>query len=567
MKLSGQQRMILALFIAAAVMFAYSTFFGPKKDKKETPEQPTPAETVAKAPPETVAPGTAAPGTAAPGTVAETSAGTAAVETAAPPATTEEPTPAAPAKVPERVKTGARAVVTTPLYVATFEDGGLAALELTQYPPDEDQLLFARLDEAAAPPYAPLVEASANARWEVDRTTLNVGPGKTGKLVFKLVDGERVAARAEYVFRGDDYEVAASVVAGDEDEPVTLSTGSFVKAEEDPKGVGEISVDALVDTKKIRDKLSGKDEVKNYRGDIPWAALRSKYFIIAAVAPQGGELTVTRAKNDTIAGTYVLKHGGDYKVYFGPKGYDRLKEFKVGLERTVDLGWSIIGVIAALMLRLIILLNGVVHNYGVTIIIFSFIIKLLTYWPTAIQLKSSQRMQEIQPILKQLREQYKGDAQRMNAETMALYKKYKISPFGGCLPLLLQIPIFWGMFNALRNAIELKGAPFLFWIRDLSQPDVLFELPFTIPLVNIGTVNILPIIMGIAWVVQNKFTMPGKGGVKSEQQKLMAWLPVVFTLLFYNWPSGLVLYWTTNQLFTMGQMLLMRKSMRPLEAN
>lgn len=202
-----------------------------------------------------------------------------------------------------------------------------------------------------------------------------------------------------------------------------------------------------------------------------------------------------------------------------------------------------------------------------TIIIFSFIIKLLTYWPTAIQLKSSQRMQEIQPVLKQLREQYKGDSQRMNTETMALYKKYKISPFGGCLPLLLQIPIFWGMFNALRNAIELKGAPFLFWISDLSQPDVLFELPFTIPLVNIGTVNILPIIMGIAWVVQNKFTMPGKGGVKSEQQKLMAWLPVVFTLLFYNWPSGLVLYWTTNQLFTMGQMLLMRKSMRPLEAS
>jgi YidC/Oxa1 family membrane protein insertase len=557
MKLSGQQRMILALFVAAAVMFAYSTFFGPKREKKEAPEQPAPAETVAKAPPETAAPATSAAGTAA---------GTAAAETAAPAAEAEKPPPPRPTRAPERVKTGARAVVTTPLYVATFEDGGLARLELAQYPPDEDQLLFARLDGAAAPPYAPLVEAGENARWEVDRTTLNVRAGATGKLVFTLTDGERVAARAEYAFRGDDYEVAANVVAGDEDESVALSMGSFVKAEEDPKEVGEISVDALVDTKKIRDKLSGKDEVKNYRGDIPWAALRSKYFILAAVSPQGDELTVTRTKNDTIAGTYVLKGGGDYKIYFGPKGYDRLKEFKVGLERTIDLGWSIIGVIAALMLRLIILLNDVVHNYGVTIIIFSFIIKLLTYWPTGVQLKSSQRMQEIQPILKQLREQYKGDPQRMNAETMALYKKYKINPFGGCLPLLLQIPIFWGMFNALRNAIELKGAPFLLWISDLSQPDVLFELPFTIPLVNIGSVNILPIIMGVAWVLQNKFTMPGKGGVKSEQQKLMAWLPVIFTLLFYNWPSGLVLYWTSNQLFTMAQMFLMRKSMRPLEA-
>ncbi len=545
--------MILALFVAAAVMFVYSTFFGPKREKEEPPPQPAPAETVAKAPPETAAPVTAAPETVAP-------------ETAAAPAEAEKPPRRRPARAPERVKTGARAVVTTPLYVATFEDGGLAGLELTQYPPDEDQLLFARLDGAAAPPYAPLVEAGENARWRVNRSTLNVPAGATGKLVFTLDDGERVAARAEYVFRGDDYEVAANVVAGDEDEPVTLSLGSFVKAEEDPKEVGEISVDALVDDDKIRDKLSGKDEVKNYRGDIPWAALRSKYFIVAAVSPEGDELTVTRAKNDTIAGTYVLARGGDYKIYFGPKGYDRLKEFKVGLERTVDLGWSIIGVIAALMLRLIILLNDVVHNYGVTIIIFSLIIKLLTYWPTGVQLKSSQRMQEIQPILKQLREKYKGDPQRMNAETMALYKKYKINPFGGCLPLLLQIPIFWGMFNALRNAIELKGAPFLLWISDLSQPDVLFELPFTIPLVNIGSVNILPIIMGVAWVLQNKFTMPGKGGVKSEQQKLMAWLPVIFTLLFYNWPSGLVLYWTSNQLFTMAQMFLMRKSMRPLEA-
>ncbi|MEE9455674.1 MAG: membrane protein insertase YidC [bacterium] len=558
MKISGQQRMILALFVAAAVMFAYSTFFGPKRDKKEAPEQPAPAETVAKAAPETAAPETAGPETAVPETGAP--------ETAAPTAEAEKPAPPLPTKAPEHVKTGARAVVTTAMYVATFEDAGLVHLTLAQYPPDEDQLLFARLDGAAAPPYAPLVEAGENARWEVDRKTLNVRPGATGKLVFKLVDGERVAARAEYVFRGDDYEVAANVVAGDEDDPVALSMGSFVKAEDDPKEVGEISVDALVDTKKIHDKLSGKDEVKNYRGDIPWAALRSKYFIVAAVAPQGDELTVSRAKNDSLAGTYVLKHGGDYKIYFGPKGYDRLKQFNVGLERSVDLGWSIIGVIAALMLRLIIMLNGVVRNYGVTIIIFSFIIKLLTYWPTGIQLKSSQRMQEIQPILKQLREKYKGDSQRMNTETMALYKKYKINPFGGCLPLVLQIPIFWGMFNALRNAIELKGAPFLLWIKDLSQPDVLFKLPFTIPLVNIGSVNVLPIIMGVTWVLQNKFTMPGKGGVKSEQQKLMAWLPVIFTLLFYNWPSGLVLYWTSNQLFTMAQMFIMRKSMRPLEA-
>jgi len=536
MALTGQQRMILALFVAAAVMFAYSALFGPKREREpERRERPAPAET-------------------------------ARAETGAPAPQPEKPPPPPPVKAPARVKTGARAVVTTPLYVAAFEDAGLVALQLAQYPPDEDQLLFARLNEEAAPPYLPLVSAGENARWEVDRRRLNVGPGKAGKLTFALTEEGRTLARAEYVFRGDDYVVAASVVAADEEQPVTLSLGSFVKEEGDPKDVHEISVDALVDTKKIRDKLGGGDEVKTYRGDIPWAALRSKYFILAAVAAQGGELTVTRAKNETIAATYLLKRGGDYEIYFGPKGYSRLKEFNVGLERTVDLGWSIIGVIAALMLRLMIILNDVVRNYGATIILFSLIIKLLTYWPTAAQLKSSQRMQEIQPILKQIREKYKGDAQRMNAEMMALYKKYKINPLGGCLPLLLQIPVFWGMFNALRNAIELKGAPFMFWISDLSQPDVLFKFPFTIPLVNINSLNVLPIIMTVVWLLQNRLTMPGKGGVKSEQQKLMAWLPLIFAFIFYNMPSGLVLYWTVNQLLTMGQMFIMRQSLRPMEA-
>jgi YidC/Oxa1 family membrane protein insertase len=556
MKLSSQQRMILALFVAAAVMFIYSTFFA-KKPGREKAAPPATAETA-----ETAAPARAPAETAA----------TATPETAAPPAETgiaaeaAAPEPKPPAGTPAPAKTGTRAVVTTPLYVATFEDAGLAALELAQYPPDADNVLFSRLGLASAPPYMPLVPAGKNARWEVDQGDLRVGAGRTGKLSYALVEEGRTLARATYDFRGDDYEVAAHVEAGDPGKPVTLSLGSFARVEGDPKETGEISVDALVDAKKVRDKLSGKDEVKRYEGDVPWAALRSKYFIVAAVAPRGRAVEVRRAKNETLAATYTLAGGGDYKLYFGPKRYERLKEFGVGLERTVDLGWSIIGIIAALMLRLMHFLNRGVHNYGVTILIFSLLIKILTYWPTALQLTSAQRMQEIQPLLKQIKDKYKGDPQRINAETIALQKKYKINPLGGCLPLLLQIPIFWGMFNALRNAIELKGAPFLLWINDLSQPDVLFELPFTIPLVNIHSLNVLPIVMTALWFLQNKFTTPGKGAVKSEQQRFMAFMPIIFGFLFYNWPSGLVLYWTANQLFTMGQMLLMRKQMKPLEA-
>jgi len=149
---------------------------------------------------------------------------------------------------------------------------------------------------------------------------------------------------------------------------------------------------------------------------------------------------------------------------------------------------------------------------------------------------------------------------------MAIYKKYKINPMSGCLPMLLQLPVFWDLFNTLRNDIELKGAPFVWWIRDLSAPDVLLDLPFTIPLVNIGSLNVLPLVMTALWVLQNQMTLPGKGGVKSDQQKMMAFLPVIFGFLFYNMPSGLVLYWTVNTLLTLGQQLLMTKLTKAKEA-
>ncbi len=542
MKLTGQQRMILALFLAAGVMFLYSTVLAPKK-------KPAPPAPKAPATATTVARGTAAP------------PGTATTATTAAPA----PKPAAPT-TPGLVKTGARAVVRTPLYVATFVDGGLVALTIDRYPADKEQLIFSRLGEAPRPAFAPLVAAGPAARWEVNRAELPLRGTQKGEVVFTLRDGERVVAESRFLCRADDFEILGRVTAGAPTNPVTLSLGSFATRKGDDKLVGEVAYDALVDDAKIHEKLGGKTETKNFRGDVPWAALRSKYFILALVAPHGREVVVTRAKNESLAATYRLGNGGDYKIYVGPKRYYRLKEYKVGLERTVDLGWSIIGVLGAVMLRLLYLINGVVRNYGVTIIIFSILIKALTYWPNALAIKSSQRMQEIQPILQQLRAKYKDDPQRQNTEMMALYKKYKINPAGGCLPMALQLPVFWALFNALRNDIELKGAPFVWWIKDLAEPDVVFKLPFTIPLVNISTFNILPLLMIGLWVLQNQMTLPGKGGVKSDQQKMMAFMPVIFGFLFYNMPSGLVLYWTINTLLTLGQQLLMMRTGRAKEA-
>jgi YidC/Oxa1 family membrane protein insertase len=262
------------MFLMAAIMFAYYAFFAPKPSREEkAAEEPATGETAAPAP-AAVEP---APATAEPA-----------------PATAEPAPPALrPAETPAPVRTGARAVVTTPLYTATFEDAGLAGLELAAYPPDEDQLLLTRLAEAPAPPYQPLVPGAENARWEVDRTKLQLRAGDRGKLTFRLREGEATLAQAEYTFGGDDYEVAAHVVAGEEESPVTLSLGSFASGPDDPREVKDISVEALIGTKKKRDKLSGKDEVKVYPGDVPWAALRSQYFT--------GTIRSTSARSATTA--------------------------------------------------------------------------------------------------------------------------------------------------------------------------------------------------------------------------------------------------------------------------
>lgn len=529
MKITSQQRMIAALLAAAAIMFLYSTFLAPKP-KPTPPPAPKPADTAA----------TPAP---------------------APAEKPASPPPGSPAPK----LTGPRARVATPLYVADFQGGGIVGLAVRAYPMDDDQLIFSRLSEGGIPFAAPRVQAGPGAYWEVYPPTLSLKRGETGKIEWRLKEGERVLAVNEFTFNGNDYEIRGRVEAGGAGRPVTLTLGSFTRRDKDKRTDSEISYDALVGSDKIRDKVNGKTEVKPYHGDIPWAALRSQYFILAVLAPGGKGLVVERQDNVRIAAAYDIT-GGEYRLYVGPKSYERLKEYRVGLERTVDLGWSYISVIGVLILRLLNILTGITHNYGATILLFALIIKLVTYWPTQMQLVSSKKMQEIQPILKDLQKRYKDDPQRLNAETTAIYRKYKVNPVSGCLPMLLQIPIFMAMWSVLRNAIELKGAPFIGWITDLSHPDKVVDFGFTIPLVNISSLNILPIVMTLVSVIQSQTMNMGKGAVKTDQQKMMAFMPVIFGFLFYNVPSGLVLYWTAYQLLSIPQQVWVLRSSRSGEA-
>jgi YidC/Oxa1 family membrane protein insertase len=175
-------------------------------------------------------------------------------------------------------------------------------------------------------------------------------------------------------------------------------------------------------------------------------------------------------------------------------------------------------------------------------------------------------MQEVQPIMKEVQAKYKDNPEKLNQEMMEVYRRYKVNPVSGCLPLIIQIPIFYAFFNTLRNAVDLKGAPFFLWVNDLSKPDALFDLGFTVPFINASTFNLLPLVMTAVWAVQMITGQP-TGAVKSEQQKLMMIMPIVFGFLLYNMPSGLVIYWTVNTLLTLVQQIVMNRMSRAKEVS
>ena len=199
-----------------------------------------------------------------------------------------------------------------------------------------------------------------------------------------------------------------------------------------------------------------------------------------------------------------------------------------------------------------------VGNWGLAIIILTILIKVL-FWPlTHKSYKSMKEMQKLQPYMAKLREKHKGNKEQLNKELMSLYKTYKVNPVGGCLPMVIQIPVFFALFRILGNSIELRHAPFIFWINDLSAPDRLFSFAFKIPFMSPPYgIPILTLLMGASMLIQQKMT-PTPGD--PTQAKIMMFLPVVFTVMFINFPSGLVLYWLVNNILSIGQQYRIIKS-------
>jgi YidC/Oxa1 family membrane protein insertase len=291
------------------------------------------------------------------------------------------------------------------------------------------------------------------------------------------------------------------------------------------------------------------------KGADGWIGMIQHYFVAAWLPAQDTPHEFYTRKLDSglysagvvvpaqaIAAGETAKAG--MSLYAGPQEHKRLRQLEArapGLTLTVDYGW--LTIIAAPLFWLLSWINGWVHNWGVSIILLTIIVKGIFYWPSAASYRSMARMRVVAPKLQKIKEQYGDDKQRMQQAMMDLYRNEKINPLGGCLPILIQIPVFIALYWVLLASVELRQAPFALWIDDLSAPDPYF---------------ILPVLMGISMIIQSKLTPAPPDPVQARIMKIM---PIAFSVFFFFFPAGLVLYWLVNNILSIAQQWSITRTM------
>jgi YidC/Oxa1 family membrane protein insertase len=542
-----EKRMILAIALSIAILLGYQYLYSPTPPKE--PGAPVPQSAAKGAGRDNVVPGTGP----APATVAGSPGGL----------------------VPKASSPLRKIAVSTPRYTATISTGGggIQSFLLHDYrdvpgPKGKPLEIIESgngrplpLDlslEGSDPAFPPLPVFASDAPESV---TVKAGEKKNILLSWESADGVRISR--EYRFSGDryDFEVLAQVSNGSK-KPLRLRPGMEIS--QDFKG--ELLADsytftgAVVESKgkveQIDLKKIGKGKVEKY--PVSWAAADSKYFClillpekvwtlsgIAPVGETGIRMSVTDSEATLGSGDTARVQA---RMFAGPKRYDLLRETGKDLEELVDYGWF--AIVAKPLVWLMKTSNRVTGNYGIDIILLTILIKILFYPLTQKSMASMRKMQELQPIIAKLKEKYKDDVAKINQETMGLYKTYKVNPISGCLPMLLQIPVFIALYKGLLVTIELRHSPFFLWINDLSAPEHLWDIPvagYTIP------IRLLPLLMGVSMFFQQKLT-PAAGD--PNQQKIMMFMPVIFTFMFWGFPTGLVIYWLANNVLSIGQQLI-----------
>jgi YidC/Oxa1 family membrane protein insertase len=356
--------------------------------------------------------------------------------------------------------------------------------------------------------------------------------------------GSPVRVEKQLTFHHDSYVVDVAVVT--EGISGTLATGlgtNFGIVEWSEGLIGLIGPASRIEDKIEKDLPDTEQELK---GNVKWVALQDKYFMSVAM-PTGATSVWIKKEGERLASAQVrfpapsVSAPLTFRLYAGPKEFEILKTLDAGLEDTIDFGWFIFGswdmvkAVAKPLFSVLRFLHDYTQNYGIAIVLLTVGIKLLFAPLQYKSYKSMKEMQLLQPKVLALQTKYKDDRDRLNKELIKLYRDHKVNPVGGCLPMLLQMPVFVALFNVLYMTIELRQAPFLLWVTDLSIPDPYY---------------VLPILMGVTMMIQQKITPTTMDPV---QAKIMLLLPAFMTLLFLNFASGLVLYWFTNNLLTIGQ--------------
>ncbi|MBI3754701.1 MAG: membrane protein insertase YidC [Deltaproteobacteria bacterium] len=400
------------------------------------------------------------------------------------------------------------------------------------------------------------------------KSSMVLTAGQTEELIFTWVSHDGVKIEKKYTLSANRYNIQGEITitntSADSFEG-RLDTSLISSIPSIKKGGGYSYHNGAIlyaDGNILRKDIKEGEEA--LKGKVSWIGLEDMYFI-SAIIPKKAEnaLFSTATTKDLVKAKLAvplsLAPGAHtsiaYTAYIGPKEMDILTAQRVHLEDSINLGWFTF--LAKPLLVSMNFLYKYIPNYGLVIILLTVIIKILFHPLTKKGLDSMKEMQKIQPQIVALRERYKDDKEKMNRELMELYKRYKINPLGGCLPMVLQIPVFIALYNVLGASIELRHAPFMLWINDLSAPDRLLQIPPAIPFVGGAAFGPLPLLMGATMLIQQKMT---PSTMDPTQAKMMLIMPVIFTFMFLNFPSGLVLYWLINNVLSIAQQYYIQKT-------
>lgn len=398
--------------------------------------------------------------------------------------------------------------------------------------------------------------------WQTGTVTDNLNvQSQPEALVFSGIVQDKLQFKQQFEYYPDDYKILFDMVVTNTS-PDSVEGNPYLEwttKRPEKSGGGFFSNNGEIAPRfayLIKDKVEKKDlnkieeEIIIQGDDVAWTAIEEKYFISAVIPMDRRPAQIRLSAGERLVSykliyPYLRLNPGESQVfkfalYIGPRDIDILKKQGAQLERTIDFGWF--DIIANPLLLTLKFLNRFLHNYGLSIIVLTIFIKIL-FWPlTNKSFKSMKGMQKIQPEIAALKEKHKDNREEFAKQQMELFKRYKVNPLGGCLPMLLQIPVFIALYRALMDSIELRHATFIpFWINDLAAKDPTY---------------IAPLVMGASMFLQQKMTPTT---ADPSQAKIMMFMPIIFTFMFLNFPAGLVIYWLVNNLISIAQQMYINK--------